>query len=326
MSKISLLKKLQLLLDVSTSSYWLLLGMGIFLGIGVFLFTSTHKNKKQNKMIYLVFSFVLCAFLVILYHKSLNKVFEYLMDNLFVMLLFPNYVFYFLEILGTNIILWVSLFNNKTNEAIKKLNIIVYLFMNYLLMLVLSVIDTNKLDIFTVSSLYSNEKATALMELSSALFIIWIIFLILYKIILTYVKKDYKEPIKKLVIKKETKYPMNYKPTKTPNYIYGNAIKQKEQLEQPKEIIKEKEIVIEDIFTLEEYKMLHKVLAEQKEKQKQESKQEPVVENKEVKETINIAQPVIDIEKMAIEEIKRQEEEREEEKFTELERLYRSIK
>ena len=86
--------------------------------------------------------------------KSLNKVFDYLMENLFLVFLFPNYAFYFLEIVITNIIIWLSLFHYKTSDAIKRLNIIVYLLMNYFLMLLLSVVDSNKLDIFS-SSLFN---------------------------------------------------------------------------------------------------------------------------------------------------------------------------
>ena len=88
------------------------------------------------------------------------------------------------DLIITNIIVWISIFSFKSSKLIKRLNIAIYVIMNYLLALILSVINTNKLDIFTQESIYGNKKVTALIELSSGVFLIWIIFLILYKLIL----------------------------------------------------------------------------------------------------------------------------------------------
>ena len=372
MSKTTFLQKLGVLIETTTSSYLLLLGIGILLGLGVILFTSNRKTKKRNKIVYIVYTLILCTFLLLNHHQSLNKVFDYLIENLFLVFLFPNYAFYFLEIVITNIIVWLSLFRYKTSDAIKRVNIIVYLFMNYFLMLILSVIDSNKLDIFSVTSLYSNEKATALMELSSSLFIIWIIFLILYKGILIYIRKDYKEPVKKIQITKEIKkLPVYFKPTKIPNYVYGNIKKQEDNYKttiipnlvygnikkqvsnykitkipnlvygnkkKQKSIYKSSEIpnyiygsinkkitnkeklvekILDDSFTLEEYKVLRQILKEKAKDKKQ------TVEKNQFKK---VNEQIIDLKKDTIEEMKRREQERELDRFTELDRLFRSMK
>ena len=394
MSKMSFLQKIGILIDVALSSYWLIIAIGILVAFGVILITN-RKKKKQNKILYILFSLVICSFLLITYHESLGQVFEYLVENLFVVFLFPNYAFYFVEILITNIILWVSLFHSKTSDAIKKLNIVVYLIMNYLLMLVLSVIDINQLDIFTVESLYSNEKATALMEISSSLFVTWVIFLLLYKIILVYVKKDHKEPVKKIqVVNEVKKLPKNYipkrgpkrikgsikkddntyvstkipsyingilkkvttnytpieipglilgnmkkvnpryrfiespryvngnikntkssyLPTFSPNYIYGSLKNNPEEIEKK---------MIEDTLTLDDYRKILRILTGQKEVVKEEKVQ--VVEEYR-KEPVTPPQEVVDLERIKIEEMKKQEEERELEKYTELDRMFRSMK
>ena len=352
MSKTTFLQKLGVLIETTTSSYLLLLGIGILLGLGVILFTSNRKTKKRNKIVYIVYSLIVCSFLLLNYHQALNKVFDYLMENLFLVFLFPNYAFYFFEIVITNIILWLSLFHYKTSEAIKRVNIIVYLLMNYLLMLLLSVVDSNKLDIFSITSLYSDEKSIALMELSSSIFVTWIIFLLLYKGILIYVRKDYKEPVKKVQITKEIKkLPANFKTTKIPNYVYGNIKKQeanfkttripdlvygniKKQVSNyqttkipnfvhgsiKKQPIKNDyliEKVLDDSFTLEEYKVLRQMLQEKAKGTKQ-----SLAETQYKK----INNQIKDLEKNTIEEMKRREREREIERFTELDRLFRSMK
>ena len=312
MSKMSFLQKLEVLIEVALSSYWLLIAIGFFVAIGVVLITNSHKNKKRNKIIYIVLTLVFSIFLLIAYHQSLNQVFEYLVDNLFVILLFPNYAFYFLEIVITNIIIWFSLFHSKTSELIKRLNVVVYLIMNYILILVLSVINTEQLDIFTVSSLYTNKKATALMELSSLLFVIWIIFLVLYKGILSYIRKDSEVSTNKVLVKKEVKkLPNNFLPSKIPTYIKGNKKAKTEIYEE------EEKRLIEDSLTLEDYKQILKLLNEKKEKK---------TKTTERHQMNNIDQQIVDVEKLKIEEMKRREREREEERYTELDRLFRSMK
>ena len=92
--------------------------------------------------------------------------------------------------------------------------------MNYLLALILSIINTEDLDVFTQSSIYGNTRVTALIELSSIIFIVWIIFLVLYKTILIYIRKDYKIKEKRNIIRIiENKLPDNYKPIQLPSYI-----------------------------------------------------------------------------------------------------------
>ena len=223
MSKLSLWKKLAIFWQVSKSSYLFLIVLAILLFLGFMFFTTNKKNSKKRKYLYAISSAVILISMVAFYHGSLANIFDYMMNNLFIAIYFPNLAIYFAAIIIMNIILWVSLFNFKTTSIIKKINIVIYVIMNYLLALLLSVINTNKLDIFNQASVYGNNNARALIELSSFVFVIWIIFLIVYKIILTYIRKDYRPKVKKVIIKKRVrKLPDNFIPTTTPEYILGN--------------------------------------------------------------------------------------------------------
>lgn len=223
MSKLSLWKKLAIFWQVSKSSYLFLIVLAILLFLGFMFFTTNKKNSKKRKYLYAISSAVILILMIAFYHGSLANIFDYMMNNLFIAIYFPNLAIYFAAIIIMNIILWVSLFNFKTTSIIKKINIVIYVIMNYLLALLLSVINTNKLDIFNQASVYGNNNARALIELSSFVFVIWIIFLIVYKIILTYIRKDYRPKVKKVIIKKRVrKLPDNFIPTTTPEYILGN--------------------------------------------------------------------------------------------------------
>ena len=313
MSKMSFLEKIDILFKMSQSSYLYLLVILILLVLGIIFSTTNKRTITRNKKIYIGFSIFTLISMVIIYHTSLSKIFDYMMNNLFIAIYFPNLAIYLAALIITNIIVWISIFHFQTSEAIKKLNCIIYILMNYLLFLILSTINKKQLDIFTQSSVYGNKQATALIELSSIIFIVWIIYLTLYKIILIYVKKDYKPKVKKVVVKKKIKkLPENYKPIATPDWLYGKKPKentlsmkleetnkllwnqQQANLQIEKEIQKEKDLTqkYENLLTLNDYKRILKILKQNK---------EPVVVKQETieiqPETTPIVKPIINIPK-----------------------------
>jgi hypothetical protein len=276
MSKLSFLDKLRILFDLSKSSVLYLIILIALISLGIVLISNNRKNEKRNKTIYISISVFILFTLIIMYHSSLGNMFQYMMENFFVVLYFPNLAIYLAALIATNIILWISIFSYKSSKQIKTLNTIVYIIMNYLLALLLNVINKNNLDIFTKKSVYTNENATALIELSSTLFFTWIIFLIIYKIILIYLRKDYKPKVKKILIKKRVKkLPENFLPVTSPSYIYGEAPK-KPVVEQEKPVMIKENInnevnEYEKMLTLDDYKRVLKLLQSQTEKKKQET-------------------------------------------------------
>lgn len=278
MSKLSFADKLQIFFNLSKSSIFYLIILIILISVGITLITTNKRNEKRNKIVYISISVFIIITLLISYHSSLSNMFQYMMNNFFIVLYFPNLAIYFAALITTNIILWISIFSYKSSKQIKTLNIIIYIIMNYLLILLLDVINKNNLDIFTQKSIYGNKNATALIELSSTLFFTWIIFLIIYKIILIYLKKDYKPKVKKILIKKRVKkLPDNFLPVDGPTYIYGEAPKKKvetiERVIEPEKpvLIKEDVTKYDNLLTIDDYKRVLKLLKSQTEKRKQET-------------------------------------------------------
>ena len=310
MSKLSLLDKLSLFLDVAKDSLWSVLIL-LMLIVLVYIFSNTtKKTMKRNKIIYIGFSLLMLIVLLICYLPSIGKVFDNMMNNLFIVIYFPSLAVYFAAIIATSIILWVSLFNYKTSQIIKRVNLVMYLIINYLFALVLYTINNNKLDIFSTESIYKNKEATALIELTSILFVVWIIFLVVYKLVLIYLRKDYRPQVKKVIVKKEIKkLPENYLNIEVPSMVYGNISKTKKdeknysytnapsmvygnvakvkpyiEIDAPKIVygtipkkysIDNKTKVYEDMLTLEDYKLLLKLLKDQKKKEVKEEVIQP---------------------------------------------------
>ena len=303
MKKLSLLDKIRILITVSKESYWTFIILLLLIVVGIVFIKTNKRNTQRNKKIYIIFSSFIGIAVLMIYQSSIQHLLNYLMDNLFISILFPNFAVYFLGIVITNMILWISIFHFKTADMIKRINVIVYIVLNYLLVLIIKVTDIQKIDVFSTESLYHSEKATALIELSTLIFTLWILFLGIYKIILGYLRKDYKENVKKVVIKQPIKkLPENYQPTITPEYIFGNPGKRVTLINSnPNQLIQN----YENHLTVEDYQLVLKILKEAKEKKKSTK---------------------IELGKEQILAMKRQEKMQEEEKYTELEMLYRGIR
>ena len=273
MTKMSFIDKLGVLVNVSKESKLFIILLVVLIILGFTLSLINPRNEKMYKRIYIGTILSILIILLIAYHSSLGKMFQYMMNHFFIALFFPNIAIYFAALIVMNIILWISVFNYKSSKQIRTLNIGVFIVMNYLLALILNTVAKDKLDVFSESSIYENQNARALIELSSTIFIVWIIFLILYKIILIYLKKDYKPKVKKIIIRKKVKkLPENYIPTTIPDFVYGN-VPHKDTLI-IKDAAKENEIILNDFenrFTLEEYKLFSKILKEQQMKKKKNS-------------------------------------------------------
>lgn len=261
MSKLSFASKLGILVKTSLNSkiYLVLLLILVFLGIA--LATTNKKNSKTHKIIYITTTVLMLLFVFLSFHEPIGKIFSYMMNNFFIVVLFPNLAVYLAALIITNIILWISIFSFKSSKQIKVLNVVMYIVMNYLFALILNIVKTQGIDLYNQTAVYGNKNVGALISLSSTLFIVWIIFLIIYKILLIYLKKDYKPKIKKIIVKRKVKkLPENYVPLEVPDYIYTKSSKKKEQTNT---LSKE----MESMFSLNDYKIMSKMLKEQKQKE-----------------------------------------------------------
>ena len=253
MSKLSLLDKLKVLSDVTSSSGLFIVAIVILIALAALLITTNTKIKKISRFVCIAIYGAIIIVSILFYREELFELFDYMMNNFFIAIYFPNLAIYFAAIVTTNIILWISIFNRKITKWIRTINTIIFCFIHYLLVLIINIIITNKLDVFDQTSIYENQEALALIELSSTIFVVWILFLIIYKIIRIYQdnqeinpkeelenslleKEIRKELPKEPIIKTETiikrKLPDSIKKTEVPSIIQGNIRKK-----QPENII-----------------------------------------------------------------------------------------
>ena len=296
MSKMSFMDKLSVLLNVSLSSKLFIALFILLIVIGIVLIKNNNNDVQKNKKIYLMITIFISALVIFTFNTSLAKMFDYMMNNLFIIVYFPNIAIYLAAIIATNVILFVSIFSNKTSKVIKNINIIVYTIINYLLVLLLFTVNKSGLDLFSQSSIYQNESATALIELTSILFIIWVVFLVLYKLILSYLSKDDEisedtARIRKKILMEEQRKIFNEK---------RELEREKEELrkaqeemttpvvvreETPKQMSREEYMMkqFDQMLTLNDYKVLLNVLKEHRDKEKAEQERQQMIKNENVK-------------------------------------------
>lgn len=321
MSKLSFIDKLEVLADVVSSSAVLSITILLLIASLFYIFITTNKkNAESSKRTYLIGYLIVTILVIAIYGSSLSKMFDYMMNNFFIAIYFPNLAIYFAAIIATNIILLISIFNFKITKIIKYINTTIYCIIHYLLILIINIITTNKLDVFSQNSVYENKEALALIELSSIIFVVWILFLILYRIIRVYQnRKEVK------ITKKVSTTPVESKKKKLPDYAkevnppkIATSISKKKQEEiknkqkEMENLKKEEERKqleeFNNLFTLEDYKVMLEIL---KEKNKKEIIEEPIIIE-------NVAQ-------QNLQEAK-QIEEYEQNKISELQNLYRSVR
>lgn len=183
MKDMSFIEKLKVLADVSSSSGICIASIFIILFVAITLLSINKKNTKKVKIAFILSYIVLITVMLFVYQTSLSSMFDYMMNNFFIVVYFPNLAIYLAAIIASNIIVWKTVFNKKKDNVLKTINVVMYSLMHYLLILILNTISKAKLDVFDNSSVYGNEKALALIGISSTIFIIWIVFMIIYSII-----------------------------------------------------------------------------------------------------------------------------------------------
>ena len=262
MSPVSLDEKLKIIWSVISSSPLYLIFF-VAIAVLVFLFSTTNNaNKKQSRKTYFLIYSAFFIYLAIQYGESFSTLVDYAVNQVFIGYYFPNIVIYICMLLIATIITLVSIFHKNISRIIKVLNSIIYGLLVYFLVLMLSIVNNLKVDVFDLKELYSSDKVRSLLEFSMFLFVTWVLVLVVYHFIRKYQEKK-REDTKEEFVNYNVIHNFDEEKVLSPRNQYT-------YFEQPKvekqEVKEEKK---EEPFTIEEYKLMLKVLKEEKLKEQQ---------------------------------------------------------
>ncbi len=248
MLQLTLFEKLKILFDlILASPFFIFLFIFAILVFLILQDTKYYDKKLVKEYIIGIYVLVFIA-AIIKYHSSFLSLLDYLIDNIAVVFYFPNLAIYMAMILISNIIMLRTIFKDS-DKVSRTLNIAMYSTIMYLMLLTISIISTETLNVYDQVSLYQNSNVLALVELSNTIFIIWMLLAIINKLLDVLEVKGLK--IKSKLFPERPRIITKYVPKEVIKNVPVEVIK---EVPVEKIIYKEKE----ETFTKEEYKiMLH---------------------------------------------------------------------
>ena len=182
---------IEILLDVISNSP----SSVLFIILGI-IFASAMiiniKNKKKiGKLVSILGWIFIVLFIIIRYSSYLNKLFDNLINNIFMQIFFPNLATYVIIIIITNFIFLYSIIK-KTSNLSKVINVIFFTVIMVFMLYTLEQIITNNINIYSFEEVYSNDDISVLIQSTTVLFTFWIILIISKLIINKHIEKSIK--------------------------------------------------------------------------------------------------------------------------------------
>lgn len=181
MDYMNIIEKLQIFMNLITNSE-LLMGTIVLIALSILLFLNKQiDNKKLFRVVLLI---NIGAFLIMLFLNSeqLITIYNSIIDKIFMNFYFPSVEVYLFILLFMFVVLFVSIFNIKMKKSYKITNIIAFFSFFYLFLMLVNIIVTNNLNIFDINSIYTNKEAVAILELSTLVYALWLITLLIISI------------------------------------------------------------------------------------------------------------------------------------------------
>lgn len=198
MTYLTILEKLKILLDILLD-YKIILIFTILLIILTLLYLVKILNKKKYILSTILSFIVVFSISIISNYKILSTTFDNFTTIFFRGIYFPSIYLYITTLILLLVVFIMSILSIKLSKTYKVINTTAFIINNIFLAIILNIIAKNKIDIFSVNSLYTNTNLVVILELNMSMIIIWLLSLIV--VYLTNIICD------KITLKKKTKVP-----------------------------------------------------------------------------------------------------------------------
>lgn len=175
MNDFSLIEKINILMELISSSSLFLFFCMIGISLLIFFIVCIIKNKKINKWVYITVFSLIGLLIFISYSSILIKILDAIVDSVFKVLYFPNLPIYATILIISNVCLIMSLIRKKETKIRKIINLICSSILDILFVFIISVVSAYNIDIYEEINLYTNSTLLVLLELSTGIFTSWIL-------------------------------------------------------------------------------------------------------------------------------------------------------
>lgn len=136
-------------------------------------------QKKHGKKAFIIVYVLVLLFVLYTLGDVIFKLFDNLMDGLFMTLYFPNFITLFVVVILVSVIALISFLKKDIRKVNKIINIISFAIVQMLFVLVLTIIKSKNINIYADNALYSNNDVLTLMQLLIGTFTLQVISLLI---------------------------------------------------------------------------------------------------------------------------------------------------
>ncbi len=164
----------------------------ILLVIVILLDFTYGNNNKQTKFMYIIILSLILIYGLFEYYKPLLNILDTYITYLFKLTYFPSIIEYMSMIFITIFIEIYSI--KKLNKVQKNINIWVSFIIEVLFVINVIALKNINIDLNSITSIYENDLLLSIFQVSSIIFMIWIIFNLLTYLIKSFVNSRIEMP------------------------------------------------------------------------------------------------------------------------------------
>lgn len=150
------------------------------------------KNNKQTKLLYTTILILIFIYGLFTYYKPLLNVLDTYITYLFKITYFPSIIEYMTMIIITIIIQIYSL--KKSNKVQRNINFWIGIIIEILFITNIIALNNINIDLNNITSIYENDLLLSIFQLSSIIFMIWIIYNLLTYLIKCFIDSRIEMP------------------------------------------------------------------------------------------------------------------------------------
>lgn len=198
MLNISIKIFINILIDTITHSgaTFLFIILGVIFTIAMII--NLKKHKTIGKSLYIIGWTFIIIFIAVKYNSFISKLFDNLVNTVFMQIFFPNLSAYIIVITLTNMIFLITILNKNSKLSDKIINCTFFTSIMTIMIYILDLIMANKINVYQANEVYKNQNILILIETTTIIFSIWMLIIIskfiikkLIKISNDKIKKEY---------------------------------------------------------------------------------------------------------------------------------------
>lgn len=182
MADFSVVEKLKIIFSTIISTPLFLIASILGISLIALMIIAFVKKVKIPKYLYFIGWGLVILFVGLKYSKIVPKLLDNLFDTIFKGLYFPSVGFYMFIIVITNISFIVLAIQKTVRKLYKIVSGITSIIMNVLFIIVGGIMTKNKIDISDPINMYTNSTLLVLLQITMALFLIYILIILFIRI------------------------------------------------------------------------------------------------------------------------------------------------